>query len=312
LKTFATLLQSLSSIAWPQQMSHRLNNKDIIDMVALGLSDDVIIAKIRSAAKPEDLAFDTSTEGLKQLKAAHVSDAVMKVMINPAAAPPAATATSGITPIDDLDLPPAGVCWKDGSKFVQVEGQILSQAKVGGRAGSTFTYGLRAQHWDAYVDGSTSRNRIKEARPLFYFYVPDGATASDFLLIKLEKKDNRRKFQVGSFGGITGDKSGVKRDKELPFKSEHVSVRPIASSLIKPESGRIRLLHGHRCATHDVKQPRWFVGRQCFRQNLRLHYPGIVGQLSLVCGFVAFARIGKTKVASKTKNAHADAFSSLC
>src|SRR5258707_10247924 len=49
LKKFATLflLIALSSLAWPQQMSHRLNNKDIIDMVALGLSDDVIIAKIR-------------------------------------------------------------------------------------------------------------------------------------------------------------------------------------------------------------------------------------------------------------------------
>ena len=43
---------------------------------------------------------------------------------------------------------------------------------------------------------STSKNRIQEARPLFYFYVPDGASASDFLLIKLEKKGNRREFQV--------------------------------------------------------------------------------------------------------------------
>jgi len=231
LKKFATLflLIALSSFAWPQQISHRLNNKDIIDMVALGLSDDVIIAKIRSASKPEDLAFDTSTEGLKQLKAGNVSDAVLKAMINPAPAPaitvaaPAAASTATADP----NLPPqeVGVYWKDSKTFMRVEGEIFSQAKAGGRAGSALTYGLRAQHWDAYINGPTSRNRIKEARPLFFFYVPDGASASDFILIKLEKKGNRREFQVGSFGGITGGKSGVKRDKEIPFKSEHVAVR---------------------------------------------------------------------------------------
>jgi len=206
-----------------------MTNQDVIDMVALGLSDDVIIAKIHSASKPEDLAFDTSTEGLKALKAGKVSDAVMKVMINPAPIAPVTVATPGTAAVatSDPNLPPpeVGVYWKDGYTFVRVEGEILSQAKVGGRAGSTFTYGLRSQHWDAYVNGPTSKNRIKESRPLFYFYVPDGASASDFILIKLEKKGNRREFQVGSFGGLTGGKSGVKRDKEIPFKSEHVALR---------------------------------------------------------------------------------------
>lgn len=45
------------------------------------------------------------------------------------------------------------------------------------------------------------------------------------MLIKLEKKSDRREFQVGSFGGVTGGKSGVKRDKEVPFHSDHVGIR---------------------------------------------------------------------------------------
>jgi hypothetical protein len=57
-----------------------------------------------------------------------------------------------------------GVSWNDGPAFMRVEGEILSRAKVGGRAGSTFTYGLRAQQFDAYVNGPTS-NHIQEARP---------------------------------------------------------------------------------------------------------------------------------------------------
>ncbi len=41
MKKFATLflLDPVSSNAWPQQMFHRPNNKDIINMVALGLSN---------------------------------------------------------------------------------------------------------------------------------------------------------------------------------------------------------------------------------------------------------------------------------
>lgn len=246
-KFLILLMTCLTSLSWSQQLSHRLTNQDIIDMTALGLSDDVIITKIHSAAKPEDLAFDTSTAGLKALKAGKVSDEIIKVMINPAAAaplptpsvvapapatvapPPAAAAPNpGATNVaSDPNLPPAevGVYWKDGYTFQRVEGQIVSQAKVGGRAGSMFSYGMRSEHWDAYVNGPTSKNRVSERRPLFYFYVPDGASATDFILLKLEKKGNRREFQIGSFGGITGGKSGVKRDKEIPFKADHVAVR---------------------------------------------------------------------------------------
>lgn len=229
MKTRIALLSVvLACSAWGQQMSHRLNNQDIVDMTAMGLSEDVIIAKIRSAPRPEDLSFDTGVSGLKALKAAHVSDAVIKVMINPAPPPPVAAATPATAPAPaDPNLPPqeVGVYWKDGYRFMRVEGEIVSQAKVGGRAGSYFTYGLRSEHWDAYINNPTSRNRVRDRRPLFYLYVPDGASASDFILLKLQKKGNRREFQIGSFGGITGGKSGVKRDKEVEFKSEHVAMR---------------------------------------------------------------------------------------
>ena len=88
-----------------------------------------------------------------------------------------------------------------------------------------FTYGLRNEHWDAYLDGPQSKNVVSDRQPVFYIYVPDGGSASDFTLISLEKKGNRREFQIGSFGGITGGKSGVKRDKEIAFTAEHVGIR---------------------------------------------------------------------------------------
>ena len=227
LSSWATILVLfLVSTTWSQQLGKRITNKDVIDMTALGISDDVIIAKIRGVAAGGTLQFDTSVDGLKELKAAKVSDEVIKVMINPA--PAAASVVVAATPItNDPNLPPpeVGVYWKNGNAFARVEGQAISQAKVGGKAGSMFTYGLRNEHWDAYLDGPQSKNVIQDRLPVFYIYVPDGASSSDFVLISLEKKGNRREFQIGSFGGITGGKSGVKREKEIAFTAEHAGIR---------------------------------------------------------------------------------------
>ena len=223
-----------ASSAWCQEPGKRLTNQDIISMTQLNLSDDVIIAKIRTASSngPDAIAFDTSVDGLKALKDAHVTDAVIKVMIDPT--PPRAMIVAAATPVAlDPNLPPpeVGVYWKNGPAFVLIQGRAIDQAKVGGRAGSYFTDGMRNQHWDAYIEGPTSANVVKERRPYFYFYVPDGNDASDYVLIKLNKKGDRREFQVGSFGGVTGGKSGVKRDKELPYKAEHVAIRTYRVSL---------------------------------------------------------------------------------
>ena len=150
----AALFLLLASTTWSQQLGKRITNKDVIDMTAVGLSDDLIIAKIRGAAAGGTLQFDTSLDGLKELKAAKVSDDVIKVMINPA--PPAAQLVVAATPItNDPNLPPpeVGVYWKNANAFVLIEGQAIAQAKVGGKAGSMFTYGLRNEHWDAYLNG---------------------------------------------------------------------------------------------------------------------------------------------------------------
>ena len=209
-------------------LHNRLTNQDVISMVQLQLSDDLIIAKIRaSAAKGADaVSFDTSADGLRALKAANVPDSVIKAMINPTPATSVVIAGAGAISTDpNLPPPEVGVYWKDGANFILIQSRTLTQAKVGGRAGSFFSDGMRSEHWDATIDGPTSQNRLKDRRPVFYFYVADGVTASDYVLIKLEKKNDHREFQVGSFGGVTGGKSGVKKEKEIPYAAEHIGIR---------------------------------------------------------------------------------------
>jgi hypothetical protein len=58
-----------------------LTNAEVIELTKLGLGDVTIIEKIRQS----EYQFDTSIEALRQLKAAQVSDTVIREMINPQA-----------------------------------------------------------------------------------------------------------------------------------------------------------------------------------------------------------------------------------
>jgi hypothetical protein len=74
------VLFACGTFALAQHSGQKMTDQDVIDMVGIGLSDDVIIAKVRSVPATN---FDTTVAGLKSLKAAKVSDAVLKAMIDP-------------------------------------------------------------------------------------------------------------------------------------------------------------------------------------------------------------------------------------
>src|ERR1700745_1931104 len=99
-----------ASVAGDQEgatLRKRFTNQDVIEMAKVGLSDDVIITKIRQAyeAGTDNVSFDTSVDGLKALKAANVPDSVIKVMINPAPPPAPVIAASPAIYLDP-NFPP--------------------------------------------------------------------------------------------------------------------------------------------------------------------------------------------------------------
>jgi FKBP-type peptidyl-prolyl cis-trans isomerase FklB len=67
-------------VASAQQLGQKMTNQDVIDMVGMGLSDELIIEKIRTS---DTTAFDTSVPVLRVLKAAKISDLVVRTMLNP-------------------------------------------------------------------------------------------------------------------------------------------------------------------------------------------------------------------------------------
>src|SRR5262245_27178548 len=81
-----------------------LTNDSVISMKKAGLSDSLILAKIRSSASK----FDTSTKGLIALKNAGISDPIIEAMVGHSGSPAA------VAPAQQA-LPPAAVAATPGA-----------------------------------------------------------------------------------------------------------------------------------------------------------------------------------------------------
>jgi hypothetical protein len=75
-----------------KQETSELLNQDILDMQKSGLSDEIIIAKIRTSAS----RFDTTPATLTTLKAAGISDAVLTAMVHGRINPNAASTIADV------------------------------------------------------------------------------------------------------------------------------------------------------------------------------------------------------------------------
>ena len=73
--------------------SKPLTNADILDMLNSGISQDIVIAKIKKSA----CEFDTSPEALKALKAAHAPDTVVLAMVEAVEPPSAEVPTARVS-----------------------------------------------------------------------------------------------------------------------------------------------------------------------------------------------------------------------
>ena len=78
--------------AAPGQAAGPLTNGDIVNLVKLGLADDVIVAKIRQAPR---VAFDLEPDDLVKLKNDGASSAVVAAMLGRATAAPSSASSAG-------------------------------------------------------------------------------------------------------------------------------------------------------------------------------------------------------------------------
>ncbi len=196
-----------------------LTNASITDLQKLGFGDAVIIQKIKASHSN----FDTSTDGLKQLKAAGISDTVIAAMIEAGTpATPAPGVPPPPAPPGDVNDPLAahdpGV-WlyqeNNGQKtMTKIEPSLFGEVKSGVAVFAIYGQTSKAR---SVMNGAHAKLQLNVPRPVFYFYfektqsgLSDNSTSAtspdDFVLMKMEvkeKKDERSVVigKVGLYGG---------------------------------------------------------------------------------------------------------------
>ena len=203
-----------------QQLSKRLTNQDVIELVAVGLADDVIIEKIQATQGTD---FDTSVSALKTLKVAKVSDAVIRVMINPYPEIRAVdSARLSPPPIENSGLPEeVGVYVALKGKLSEVEPEIVGW-QSGGVIKSKVTLGFDKGHVNGKIMKPTSQLEVPSP-VVFVIKAPEGTSVTEYQLLRLYKKGNRREFRAMT-GGVFHASGGAERN-DLSFRPEKIGSR---------------------------------------------------------------------------------------
>lgn len=233
---FAAAAVSVFALSSNATAAEVLTIDEVLELNALQIGDDAIVAKIEG----DDAVFDLSTDQMIELRKKGLSSAVIAAMLK-------TKQKSG--PKFSLDSPDPMVAHAPGLYLLQRTGDsekmtrmnftVSSQAKTGGILGYAFTGGIASASIKVAIQSETAPI-VAVANPKFYFFFENSAQESnsstwasgantfvnspaEFTLIQLMKKQGRREARVGSMN-IAGSKSGVMDKDRIAFRS--VEVRP--------------------------------------------------------------------------------------
>jgi len=210
-----------------------LTNGQVIALVKAGLSEDAIVLKIRGSK----CRFDTTTAALLELREAGVGNAVLAAMLSPEAPAPAAPSEPILEP---------GVYVRQPDQLQMIEPTVFGNPKTSGGMWAAMSMGAARMKMKVSVPGGRAAVRITQDRPVFEFRfqgipglgfpVPGASSPSEFMLLPLAAKDDRRELTVASFGTM-GSSTGVSNDQAVPVKVEKLGpgfYRVTPSASLKP------------------------------------------------------------------------------
>jgi hypothetical protein len=231
---FIVLLGSLATALVSSAQEETLTNASIIELQSLNLGDAVIIEKIKTSK----CDFDTSISGLKDLKAANVSGAVIEAMLatkTPAADVPASVAMND--PNDPKSPHDAGIYYYeevDGKpKLTELDPSIYT----GGRSSVAIfaEYGQSAKS-KAQLNSAHAILQSTNNKPVFYFYFEStksglgiergiATSPNEFVLAQFDcnEKKNFRTLVVGQFNAYAGSQTGPEDRAVKSFDFEKLS-----------------------------------------------------------------------------------------
>jgi hypothetical protein len=201
--------------------SETINNAGIIELQGLNFGDSVIIEKIKTSK----CNFDLTIDGLKQLKAAKVSDAVIQAMLaakpgaSPSSTSPAIEAKESL-PVGDINDPltrhDSGIWLYDETNGIKKMTQLASEPYSVQMGAGVFGSATRA-----HLTTFAAKIQTASSRPVFYIYFGDenndnfsskAATTPDQMTLarmELKPKKQERNLIIGSVVIFNGVQSGV-------------------------------------------------------------------------------------------------------
>ena len=221
LLSFSFILHAQTHVLTLPPVEKPMTVPEVIKLSKAGFSDDLIIEQI----KKKQQHFSLTTAQLLQLKTAHVSERVMKYMINPASAvatpctPVTASMANAATAPDNALPTDVGIYVKQNGGWTAMPQELVnwkSQGSLKTAASLSFVKGTL----DGVVDGPMSH--INFVSPLeFLIVMPEGVTITDYQLVQLHRHESDREFRIAT-GGLTHASTDNGRDK-LVFVATRVS-----------------------------------------------------------------------------------------
>jgi len=173
-----------TALAHPMQDTE-IDNARVVEMTRIGLGEEIIIAKIKTA-HPN---FSLTDNDLVELKKANVSDKVVATMLE------ASVIKNARVKIDGNP----------------VEIHTVGQSKVGGRLGSKLSFGIKSVKSKAYLQGQHA-SVIVSRNPSIEIELPPNHSIDDYIVVAMDGKGDRRELEVGSGGGAVGAKHGLRSE----------------------------------------------------------------------------------------------------
>jgi hypothetical protein len=212
-----------------------MKNGDVVSLVKAGLSNSIIIDKIRSSKTD----FDLSTDALILLKQAGVADDVVGAMLaaktGVASQATQNNAASMATDPNDPKAPHDFGLYlfeeKDGNrKMTQMSASVSQQNRTGGLFTSSMTYGIGKVKIKTNLPGTAAKLQLNAPRPVFYFYLDNKtgglntasgipANPSEFALVRFNVRSDNREVTIGKANAF-GAKGGLSDEYVVGFDAE--------------------------------------------------------------------------------------------
>lgn len=189
-----------------------LTNQDIVSMVKAGLTDSLVITKIRTSA----CRFDTSPQALIALKKNGISDAVLKAMTEASSPRIGTKAAEGAAPVTDV-----GMYYQKGSDWVDLPPEVVNW-RTGGVLKSMVSGGVINTDINGTVAGPHSQTTVT-APEQFLVYTREGEHVTEYQLVRLHGHKDSREFRMKT-GGVFHEQSGAIRDL-LAFNWKRIGPR---------------------------------------------------------------------------------------